>query len=69
MSTNDTNEVVVNTTARFIWGCPAISKVINRSERATYHLLKSKKIRSAQKKGGQYVANRDELIAEFSAGE
>jgi hypothetical protein len=50
---------------KFVWGAGAIGEEINRTERATHHLLSTGQIKCAQKKGGRWVANRTALRAEF----
>jgi hypothetical protein len=50
-----------------IWGADEIAKVIERDERATYHLL-AKGLLPAKKVGGKYVASRRRLRA-FLCGE
>ena len=47
------------------WGAVAIGKIINRTPRQTFHLLSTGAIKSAQKKGGQWVATPSRLRAEF----
>ena len=53
--------------SKFVWGARAIGKVIGRSERQVHHLLASGTLKSAQKKGGRWVANWASLIREFGA--
>ena len=53
--------------SNFVWGARAIGKVIGRSERQVHHLLASGALKSAQKKGGRWVANWASLIREFGA--
>jgi hypothetical protein len=45
-----------------IWGAPSIGRVINKSVRATYHLLENKFI-PAGKVGGQWVGSRRRLLS------
>ncbi len=51
----------------FVWGARAIGQVIGRTERQAHHLLERGVLKSAQKKGGRWVANRAALIREFGA--
>lgn len=52
----------------FVWGAGNIGAVIDRSPRQTFNLLVPGQIRSAQKKGGRWVASRAALLREFGAG-
>ncbi|XKM41246.1 DNA-binding protein [Rhizobium ruizarguesonis] len=47
-----------------IWGVEAISKLIGRSERQTFHLLSTGEL-PAKKVGNRWVAERGKLIAFF----
>jgi len=49
-----------------IWGCKAISEEIERSQRATFHLLERGEL-PAKKVGGRWVAVRRALRAHFGA--
>jgi len=51
----------------FVWGTKAIGREINRTERQTFHLLARGAIKSAQKRGGTWVAHRKTLRREFGA--
>jgi hypothetical protein len=64
MSTDDPVDIY---DSKFVWGARAIGKVIDRSERQVHYLLASGTLKSAQKKGGRWVANRPALIREFGA--
>jgi hypothetical protein len=44
-----------------IWGCDAIGRVINRTARATFHLLENGRL-PARKVGGRWVASRKKLL-------
>ncbi|TMJ91109.1 MAG: DNA-binding protein [Alphaproteobacteria bacterium] len=44
-----------------VWGCAAIAEVIGRTERATFHLLKSQLL-PARRVGGRWCASRRKLI-------
>jgi hypothetical protein len=48
-----------------VWGAAEIARVINRTERQTYHLLTIGAIKSAKKVGGRHVADRHALRTEF----
>jgi hypothetical protein len=56
---------VVSNDKAFVWGARAIGQVIGRTERQAHHLLERRVLKSAQKKGGRWVANRAALIREF----
>ena len=51
----------------FIWGAPAISAVIGRSPRQTFHILSGGQIKCARKVGGRWVVSRAALLREFGA--
>ena len=44
-----------------VWGCSEIARVIGRTERATFHLLKSQLL-PAKRVGGRWCASRRKLI-------
>lgn len=44
-----------------LWGVEAIAPVVNRSERATYHLLNKKQL-PAKKVGGKWVSTKRQLL-------
>jgi len=44
-----------------VWGCSAIAEVIGRTERATFHLLKTN-VLPAKRVGGRWCASRRKLI-------
>jgi hypothetical protein len=48
-----------------VWGVSAIGKEINKSPRATYHMLYRHQIKSARKVGGQWMATPAALRREF----
>ena len=47
------------------WGAGAISRIINRTERQTFHLLKTGAIKSVKKVGGRYAGYPSALRREF----
>lgn len=49
-----------------LWGCAAIAKAINRTERQTFHLLSCGRV-PARKIGGAWVSSRSELARAFRA--
>jgi hypothetical protein len=51
---------------KLLWGAGPIGQEIDRTERQTFHMLKSGAIKSAVKKGGRWAAFRSELRREFS---
>jgi hypothetical protein len=51
----------------FVWGAEAIGRIIGRTERQMHHLLRKGAIKSAQKRGHQYVAYIPALKREFGA--
>ena len=51
----------------FAWGTDEIANIIERTPRQTYHMLSKGEIKSAQKKGGKWVAHRTALRSEFGA--
>ena len=56
-----TTAVDTTTPPDLIWGCSAIAEVIGRSERATFHLLKSQLL-PAKRIGGRWCASRRKLL-------
>jgi hypothetical protein len=52
-----------------LWGAGEIAAVLNRSERATWHMLSKGEIACARKKGGKWVASRSALLREFGGGQ
>jgi hypothetical protein len=50
---------------RPVWGAGPIGELINKSPRATYHMLYKNQIRSARKVGGQWTATPSALRREF----
>jgi hypothetical protein len=48
-----------------VWGADAISKIIRRTPRQTFHLLASGGIPPARQIGGRWVVERGKLIAFF----
>jgi hypothetical protein len=57
-NTENTQDLVL------VWGVSAIGDVIQRSPRATLHMLKNS-VLPAKKVGGRWVAERGELIRFF----
>ena len=51
-----------------VWGAAKIGEVINKDRRATYHLLRMKRLPVQQHGGGMYSGSRKKLLA-FCAGE
>ena len=49
-----------------VWGAKGIAKTINKSERATYHLMRSGKI-PVGKVGSQHVGSKSRLRKHFAA--
>jgi hypothetical protein len=71
MSNNQDSGVVVNgqnntVTSDLLWGDVAIGKAINRTPRQVNHLIKTKALKSVQKKGGRHVASRAALLKELA---
>jgi hypothetical protein len=50
---------------RLVWGAQGIGKIINRTERQTYHLLGKGLIRAARKVGEQWTADESGLEEQF----
>ncbi|MCO6180270.1 DNA-binding protein [Ciceribacter sp. RN22] len=50
-----------------VWGANAIARVINRTDRQTFHMLDAGEL-PAKKVGGRWVASRKKLL-EFLIGE
>ena len=50
-----------------VWGGAAISRLINRSERATYHLFEKGDL-DADKVGGRLVSTLRRLLRQFGGG-
>ncbi|MGO7575924.1 hypothetical protein ACC699_13715 [Rhizobium ruizarguesonis] len=48
-----------------IWGVEEISRLIGRTERQTYHMIKSGHLPMVKQVGERYVASRQKLIAFF----
>ncbi|TAV04050.1 helix-turn-helix domain-containing protein [Rhizobium ruizarguesonis] len=48
-----------------IWGTEEIAKLIGRTERQTYHMIKSGHLPMVKQVGERYVASRQKLIAFF----
>ncbi|NKJ91797.1 hypothetical protein GFM14_09245 [Rhizobium leguminosarum bv. viciae] len=48
-----------------IWGTEDIAKLIGRTERQTYHMIKSGHLPMVKQVGERYVASRQKLIAFF----
>ncbi len=51
-----------------VWGCKAIAKVIGRTERQTYHLLETGRLK-AKKYGQIWAADEYALRADFPSSE
>ncbi|WP_397504789.1 helix-turn-helix domain-containing protein [Rhizobium ruizarguesonis] len=49
-----------------IWGTEDIAKLIGRTERQTYHMIKSGHLPMVKQVGERYVASRQKLIAFFT---
>ncbi|MDG4889275.1 hypothetical protein [Mesorhizobium sp. WSM4887] len=45
-----------------IWGIENFAKIINRSERQTYHLVATGKLPGVNKVGDRYVSTRRKLL-------
>jgi hypothetical protein len=50
-----------------VWGAADIGRVIGISERAAFHLLENKKLKSAKKVGGRHCGSRAKLLEECGA--
>jgi hypothetical protein len=48
-----------------VWGVEAISKLIGRTSRQTYHMIQSGNLPIVKQIGERYVASRIKLIAFF----
>jgi predicted DNA-binding transcriptional regulator AlpA len=48
-----------------IWGVSEIAKTIGRTDRQTYHMIKSGHLPIVKQVGERYVASRKKLIAFF----
>jgi len=48
-----------------IWGTEDIARLIGRTERQTYHMIKSGHLPMVKQVGERYVASRQKLIAFF----
>ena len=55
------------TAPMLVWGARAIGQSINRSESATYYLLKKGKIHGAKKVGKKWVACEAVLLRPFTS--
>lgn len=51
-----------NPDSDIVWGAAAIGEVINKDERATFHLLQKRRL-PVQQVGGMYAASRKKLLA------
>jgi len=51
-----------------VWGVGPISKVIGRTERATYHLLEKGAVAGTQRVGGRWSMLPSVFIASFKKG-
>jgi hypothetical protein len=51
--------------SEFAWGAKKIGEIIDRTPRQTHHMLSKGLIKSAQKRGGLWVANRAALRREY----
>ncbi|TAA61889.1 hypothetical protein EXZ48_12270 [Shinella sp. JR1-6] len=58
-------ETKVDGSIDLIWGAAEIAKVINRTERQTYHMIQSGHLPMVKQVGERYVASRAKLIAFF----
>lgn len=48
-----------------IWGVEEIAKLIGRTERQTYHMIKAGHLPVVKQVGERYVASRSKLVAFF----
>jgi hypothetical protein len=53
--------------AAVLWGAKRIGELINRNESQAHYLLERRRIKSARKVGGIWMANEDDLLKEFAA--
>jgi hypothetical protein len=70
MADNDESKRLVNrpdeiAPSEFLWGADQIGRAVGINPRQAHHLLAKGEIKSAQKKGGRWVANRAALRREF----
>jgi hypothetical protein len=52
---------------RIVWGVPAIAKAINRTERATYHMVERGTLPGARKVGGRWCFEPDKFFSTAKA--
>jgi hypothetical protein len=55
------DQLVHNDDGDLVWECRAIARMINRTERATFHMLESGAL-PARKVKGRWVASRRDLL-------
>jgi hypothetical protein len=65
MAANSTEQKPQDHNDDIVWGAREIGKVINRTERQTYHLLEKKRL-PARYDDGMYSASRKRLLAYVS---
>jgi hypothetical protein len=65
MAANSTEQKPQDHNDDIVWGAREIGKVINRTERQTYHLLEKKRL-PARYDDGMYSASRKRLLAYLS---
>lgn len=56
----------MTTETKIIWGCKAIAKAIDRSEKSTFHALQEGKIPGARKVAGRWGLNFGVFVAAFA---
>ena len=56
-------------TRQLVWGAPAIAARINRTERATYHMLESGQLPGAKKVAGRWCFDPAAFYASLDAKE
>jgi hypothetical protein len=61
----DADDDTIKDNDELVWGADAISRIINRTERQTFHLLKTGAIKSVKKVGGRYAGYPSALRREF----
>lgn len=62
---NAKNENIQSNAVGVVWGAREIGQIIGRTERQAHHLLTCGQIKSAQKKGGRWMAGKAALAREF----
>ncbi|KKZ89370.1 hypothetical protein [Rhizobium phaseoli] len=60
-----TDDVGARESFELVWGVEEIAKLIDRTPRQTFHILKTQRLRGVKKVAGRWVAQRGTFLTNF----